>query len=78
MKWISVKEKLPQCCKREHVVYRNNVEEFIVTDGKSVGIVLWDYDEKEFLSLGIVMFGVGITVTKGITHWMPIPACPTE
>lgn len=62
--WISVKERLPA----------DNDQRLLVFDGKAISFGRY-FHTTEFGSI----FGIsGWGLTYNVTHWMPLPAPPTE
>lgn len=78
MKWISVKDRVPE-----------NEINFLGTDGETVFAAYWERDIEGYKVGGwesccycggssAVSFSKSDYTTKKITHWMPLPEPPSE
>ena len=64
--WISVKDRLPEMC-----------EEVIVAICDDTGDTPWKYTTFGWM-VNEVTWIIANGIGYGVTHWMPLPAPPTE
>jgi hypothetical protein len=68
MKWISVKDRLPE--ENDYFLcYRTNIYR-----GKEISL----YEVLEFIEKFKVWRGNGYPNTEDVTHWMPLPEPPKD